>query len=81
MSVSAGIGTTHVGDVDALVVGDLAADLDLGDDLVVVGLERVQPHLAVVDQEPVARPDRLEQLGMRQLDAPAVARRLRCGRA
>ena len=31
-SVSDGIGTSDVGDVDALVVGDHSADLDLGDD-------------------------------------------------
>ena len=80
LSVSAGIGTTHVGDVDALVVGDRAADLDFGDDPVVVGLEHVEPHLAVVDQDAGAGPDRLEQLGWGSWTRLAVARPCRRGR-
>ena len=42
-----------VGHVDALVVRDPPADLDLGDDLVAVGFEHLQPDLAVVDQDVV----------------------------
>ena len=72
----------HVGDVDALVVarpcrrprprlrsGPRSTASD------------AQPDLAVVDQQPVAGADRLEQFGVRQLDPARRRRALRRGRA
>ncbi len=51
-------GHCHPGQVDALVVADLAADEHLGDDVgALEDLEDPEPHLAVVDEERVADPD------------------------
>ena len=47
-------GHGDAGQVDALVVGDLAGHDDLGDDVGVVDRDDLQPDLAVVDQERVA---------------------------
>ena len=62
----------HIGDVDPLVVADLAADLDHRGDLVL--LHRCDPevHLAVVDQQAGVLFDRLEQFGVRQFDAGRI---------
>ena len=62
-----------IGDVDPLIVADLAADLD--DGLDPVGRDRRDPELdlAVVDQQPVAFADRFEQFGMGKLDPVLIA--------
>ena len=65
----------HVGDVDALVVGQPPADLDLGLDPVVIGADDLEPHLAVVDEDMGAGLHALEQLGMGKLDPLSAAGR------
>ena len=66
----------HVGDVEALVVGDGAADLDLGLDPLGARLDDPEDELAVVDEQPGAGLDRVENLLMRKVGAGCVARRL-----
>ncbi len=66
----------HVGHVQALVVRDGAADLDLGLQPVRAGIEHAKHQLPVVDKK--ARPllDRLENLLVRQVDPFGGARGL-----
>ena len=67
LSVSAGIGTTTSGTLTPLLSETVPPTFTSADDLPVAGFERLQAHLAVVDQDAGPGPDRLEQLGMRQL--------------
>ena len=66
----------RAGKVDALAVGDRAADDDLGVDEVVAEAGYPDPHPAVVDQEMVARRDGGEDLRVGQGDRRPVAARL-----
>ena len=63
-----------VGQADALAVGELAADLDFGDDLFAACLRHHQADLAVVEQQAMTGLDAGEDFGMRQLYAIEVAR-------
>ena len=58
-----------VGQADALAVRHPAADHDAGDGALRRGFFRDQPHLAVVEQQRVARPQRRQNFRMRKLDA------------
>ena len=49
----------HVGDVDALVVGDFPADLDFRDDRPFIDFDRLQSDLAVVNQDAIAGAERI----------------------
>jgi hypothetical protein len=64
----------HVGNVQPLVVGQHAADLDRGDDLGLVMTGHAQHQLAVVEQQACAGFDRGEDFAVRQFDACGIAR-------
>ena len=64
-----------VGQAHALAVGQLAADLDAGDDLLPARFGRDQADLAVVEQQRVAGLHAREDLRMRQVHARRVAGR------
>ena len=66
-------GQDGVGQADALAIGNLATDLDLGDRHLAVVLDDAQPEAAVVDQQAVAGLERVDDLRMRQRDAGDVA--------
>ena len=61
---------------DALAVGHPAADHDARHRVLFRGLLRDQPHLAVVEQQRMAGPQRSQDLRMRKVDAGGVARGL-----
>ncbi|EGY02208.1 hypothetical protein AZA_75669 [Nitrospirillum viridazoti Y2] len=61
------------GQVDALAVGNDAAEEDLGRHGVVAQAGHLDAHAAVIDQQVVARQDGGENLGVRQGDGVAVA--------
>ena len=63
-----------VGQADALAVRQLAADLDPRDDVGGIDRGRHQPHLAVVEQQGMARHGGGEDFRMRQLGAGLVTR-------
>ena len=58
-----------VGQADALAVGHLAADHDARHRVLFEVSSRDQPHLAVVEQQRMARPQRRQDLRMREMDA------------
>ena len=62
-----------IGNIDALVVGYGPADFDFGKNMLVIGFKDVETHLSIVDENVCAMADRFEQLGMRKLNAVAVA--------
>ena len=64
-----------MGQRDALAVGNTAADFDAGDGTALTDLGDDEPELAVIDQNSVIRLDRLEDLGVREIDAVGIARR------
>src|SRR5690606_15296388 len=59
--------------VDPLAVGQPAADLYPGPDRLRVTIKDGEPQLAVVQQQRVTGFDCLEDLAVRQVDAPVVA--------
>ena len=71
----------HVGHVDALAVGDLAADHHLGHGVLGRALDHLQADLAVVDEEGGADLERREDLRVRQADAGRRRRRPDRGRS
>ena len=75
LSVIAEVGNFRIGQADALLVRDLAGDLDHAFG-VAFGLRlHAQLHLAVVDQQAVAGSQRLQDFRMRQPHAMRIARR------
>ena len=68
-----GDGEDHVGDVDALAVGQGAADDHLGFQVVAAGVEDAEAELAVVEQEVGADGGGADDLRVGELDAGAVA--------
>ena len=65
----------HVGNIDPLVVAELAPDLDPRLDPLGGHADHLEPDLAIVDQQRRAGLDRLEQFGVRKLDPGRVAER------
>ena len=64
-----------IGDVDALVVRQEAADFDARFDARRIDMMDAQHDLAVIEQQPRARGERREQFAVRQLDPRHVAGR------
>jgi hypothetical protein len=65
----------RVGQAHAFAVGQFAADLNAREDMMAVGLDGDEPHLAVVEQEGVAGRDGGEDFGVRQVHPLGIARR------
>ena len=87
LSSSAENGMVGVGQADALAVGQFAADLDARHHALGLGLGDGEPHLAVVDQQRVARldrarrfPDAADRRAWRR-PAPDRSRARRCRRS
>src|SRR5207248_11364398 len=63
-----------IGQTDALAVRHLAANHDTGDRALRRSILGDQPHLAIIEQARVTRPERGENFWMRTLDVSVVAR-------
>ncbi len=75
-AVSAGMGSTTSGHVHALAVGQRAAHQHFGIQEILAHAQHPQAQLAIVEQQGGADAGGGDDLGMRQVDAPRIAR---CG--
>src|SRR5205807_1289228 len=65
----------RVGEAHAFAVGQFSTDFDAREDMVAVGLDGDEAHLAVVEQECVAGLDGGEDFGVRQVHPLGIAGR------